>query len=83
MTLPKDHPSNIKQFIHDSIGREGLNTDTGMQKIIDAMKKCFGQETEIESFMLWKKFDKVLRNDGEEVKQFVNRFNAAYNAISN
>ena len=82
LTLPKDHPSNLKQFIHDSIGKEGLNADDGMEKLVNAMKKCFAHETEIEAFMAWKKFDKVKRSEGEEMKQFVNKFNAAYNSIS-
>ena len=27
MSLPKDEPSDIKQFINDSIGKEDLNND--------------------------------------------------------
>merc|ERR1712112_600552 len=37
---------------------------------------------EIEAFTKWKEFDKVKRKEGEEVRNFVNRFNTAYNAIS-
>ena len=62
MSLPKSHPSNIKQYIHDSIRKEGLNHDEGMNKFIAAMRKCFAQETEIEAFMMWKIFDKVLKS---------------------
>ena len=82
MSLPKNDPSNIKQFINDSIGVEDLNKDDGITKLIDAMKKAFKEEGEIEAFTKWKAFDKVRRKEGEEVRTFVNRFNTAYNAIS-
>ena len=54
MSLPKNDPSNIKQFINDSIGVEDLNKDDGITKLIDAMKKAFKQEGEIEAFTKWK-----------------------------
>lgn len=61
MSLPKDEPSNIKQFINDSIGIDNLSKDDGMDKLIEAMKKAFQQEGEIEAFSKWKEFDKVKR----------------------
>ena len=82
MSLPKNDPSNIKQFINDSIGVADLNKDDGIDKLIQAMKKAFQEEGEIEAFTKWKEFDKVKRKEGEEVRTFVNRFNTAYNAIS-
>ena len=81
MSLPKNDPSNIKQFINHSIRVEDLNKDDGITKLINAMKKAFKEENEIEVFMKWKEVDKVRRNEGEEVRTFVNRFNTAYNAI--
>ena len=77
MSLPKNEPSNIKQFINDSIGIEDLNKDDGIDKLIAAMKKAFQQEGEIEVFSKWKEFDRVRRKDGEDVRTFVNRFNTA------
>ena len=82
MSLPKNDPSNIKQFINDSIGVADLSKDDGIDKLIQAMKKAFQEEGEIEAFTKWKEFDKVKRKEGEEVRTFVNRFNTAYNAIS-
>ena len=82
MSLPKNDPSNIKQFINDSIGVTDLSKDDGIDKLIEAMKKAFKEEGEIEAFSKWKEFDKVRRKEGEEVRTFVNRFNTAYNAIS-
>ena len=82
MSLPKDEPSNIKQFINDSIGIDNLSKDDGIDKLIEAMKKAFQQEGEIEAFSKWKEFDKVRRKEGEDVQTFVNRFNTAYNAIA-
>ena len=82
MSLPKNEPSNIKQFINDSIGVADLNKDDGIDKLIEAMKKAFQQEGEIEAFAKWKEFDRVKRKEGEDVRTFVNRFNTAYNAIS-
>merc|ERR1711895_161025 len=82
MSLPKNDPSNIKQFLNDSIGVEDLGKDDGIDKLIEAMKKAFQEEGEIEAFTKWKEFDKVKRKEGEEVRTFVNRFNTAYNAIS-
>ena len=81
MSLPKNDPSNIKQFINDSIGVTDLSKDDGIDKLIEAMKKAFQEEGEIEAFSKWKEFDKVKRKE-EEVRTFVNRFNTAYNAIS-
>ena len=40
MSLPKDEPSNIKQFINDSIGIDNLSKDDGIDKLIEAMKKA-------------------------------------------
>ena len=82
MSLPKNEPSNIKQFINDSIGVADLNKDDGIDKLIEAMKKAFQQEGEIEAFAKWKEFDRVKRKEGEDVRTFVNQFNTAYNAIS-
>ena len=82
MSLPKDDPSNIKQFINDSIGVADLNKDDGIDKLIQAMKKAFQDESEIEAFTKWKEFDKVKRKEGEEARTFVDRFNTAYNVIS-
>ena len=59
MSLPKNEPSNIKQFINDSIGVADLNKDDGIDKLIEAMKKAFQQEGEIEAFAKWKEFDRV------------------------
>ena len=59
-----------------------LNKDDGIDKLIQAMKKAFQEEGEIEAFTKCKEFDKVKRKEGEEVRNFVNRFNTAYNAIS-
>ena len=82
MSLPKNEPSNIKQFINDSIGVADLNKDDGIDKLIEVMKKAFQQEGEIEAFAKWKEFDRVKRKEGEDVRTFVNRLNTAYNAIS-
>ena len=82
MSLPKNDPSNIKQFINDSISVDDLNKDEGITKLIEAMKEVFKEEGEIEVFSKWKEFDKVRRKEGEEVRTFVNRFNIAYDAIS-
>ena len=49
MSLPKNEPSNIKQFINDSIGVADLNKDDGIDKLIEAMKKAFQQEGKIEA----------------------------------
>ena len=82
MSLPKDDPSNIKQFINDSIGVADLNKDDGIDKLIQAMKKALPEEGEIEVFTKWKEFNKVKHKEGEEARTFINRFNTAYNAIS-
>ena len=79
MSLPKNDPSNIRQFINDSIGVADLNNDDRITKLTEPMKKAF-IEGEIEAFSKWKEFDKVRRKEG--VHTFVNRFNTAYNAIS-
>ena len=78
MSLPKNDPSNIKQFINHSIRVEDVNKDDGITKLINAMKKAFKEENEIELFMKWKEFDKVRRKEGEEVRIFVKKFNIAY-----
>ena len=78
MALPKTTPSKIKQFINHSIGVEDFNKDDGITK---CNEEGFKDENEIEAFMIWKKFDKVRRNEGEEIRTFVNHFNTAYNAI--
>merc|ERR1711890_182954 len=80
--MGKNDPSNIKQFINDSIGVTDLSKDDGIDKLIEALKKAFQEEGEIEAFSKWKEFDRVRRKEGEEVRTFVNRFNTAYNAIS-
>jgi hypothetical protein len=82
LSLPTDEPSNIKQFINDSIGPDDLAKDDGIDKLIAAMKEAFEQEGEIEAFTKWKEFDKVRRKEGEDVRTFANRFNMAYNAIA-
>ena len=79
MSLPKNDPSNIRQFINDSIGVADLNNDDRITKLTEPMKKAF-IEGEIEAFSKWKEFDKVRRKEG--VHTFVNRFNTAYNTIS-
>ena len=81
MSLPKNNPSNIKQFINDSIGVEDFNMDDEITKLIEAMKKAFKEEGEIEAFTKWKEFNKVRRKEGEEVRTFANRCNITYNAI--
>ena len=75
MSLPKNDLSNIKQFINDSIGVADLNKDEGKDKLIQAMKKAFQEEGEIEAFTKWKEFNKVKRKEGKEVRMFFNRFN--------
>ena len=47
MSLPKNDPSNIKQFINHSIRVEDLNKDDGITKLIEAMKKAFKEEGKI------------------------------------
>ena len=78
MALSKTTPSKIKQFINHSIGVEDFNKDDGITK---CNEEGFKDENEIEAFMIWKKFDKVRRNEGEEIRTFVNHFNTACNAI--
>ena len=76
--MSKTTPSKIKQFINHSIGVEDFNKD---DRITKYNEEGFKDENEIESFMIWKKFDKVRRKEGEEVRNFVNKFNTAYNAF--
>ena len=75
--IKRNDLSNIKPFINDSIGVADLNKDEGKDKLIQAMKKAFQDESEIEAFTKWKEFDKVKRKEGEEARTFVNRFNTA------
>ena len=77
MSFSRNNLSNIKQFINDSVGVTDLNKDDGITKLIEAMKKAFKEEGEIEVFSKWKEFDKVRRKEGEEVRTLVNRFNTA------
>ena len=48
MSLPKNEPSNIKQFINNSIRIEDLHKDDGIKKIIAVLKKAFQEEAEID-----------------------------------
>ena len=48
MSLPKNDPSNIKQFINNSIRIEDLHKDDGIKKIIAVLKKAFQEEAEID-----------------------------------
>merc|ERR1712059_185899 len=81
MSLPINDPSNIKQAINDIIGMDDLGIEDGMDKVIKLLKKTFQQEKEIEAFTKWKQFDGVRRNEGEDVRSFVNWINTAYSAI--
>ena len=41
MSLPKNNPSNIKQFINNRIGVADLSKDDTITKLIRAIKKAF------------------------------------------
>ena len=81
MSLPVNDSSNIKQAISEIIGMDGLSKDDGIDKLIELLKKMYLQEKELEAFLKWKQFDTVRRNEGEDVRTYINHFNMVYSAL--
>ena len=46
------------------------------------MEKTFRQERELEAFKKWKQFDRIRRNEGEDVRAFSIRFNTDYDDVA-
>ena len=76
LSLPSNDSSNIKEAISN------LSKDDGIDRVFELLKKMFQQEKEVEAFSKWKKFEGVRRVEGESIRSYVTRFNAAYEAIT-
>ena len=80
LALPRDHPSNIKEFILAKVGNEELEKETGIEKFIEAMNEAFkpsDENCELEIYTEY--YIKMKRKEEENVNNFMSRFDKAAN----
>ena len=80
LSLPRNHPSDVKELIMARVGSEELKKATGVEKFVEAMNEAFGPTKESKEMEIYEEYyTKMKRKQEEKMSDFVNRFDKAAN----
>lgn len=81
LSLPEDHQTGIREKVFDEMKVEELNTDNGLDKIIEFMDIKLGKDDLTDSLEKFEEFENYQRESDQNMTDFISKFDQKYNRL--